>query len=168
MNKHPLRVFLSLGSNLGSRKTNLESALEHLSKEGLPALNTSSIYRTEPVDFLDQPEFLNLACEINCLETPEHLLKICQMIERGMGRIRKRNKGSRIIDIDIIYFGNQSIRQPELRIPHQRRLFRRFVLVPLREIAPDFVDPLEKKTIQELLEVCPDTSLVELIDRPLE
>jgi 2-amino-4-hydroxy-6-hydroxymethyldihydropteridine diphosphokinase len=162
------RVFLSIGSNLDNPERNLRAALNNLSASNLPMVSKSSIYRTEPVDFLDQPEFLNLACEVRCSMTPDQLLKTCQLIEREMGRIRLKNKGPRIIDIDILYFGKRVINGKGIEIPHPRILFRRFVLEPLAEIAPEFMDPIKDKPIFNLLEDCTDTSLVDRTNLFLE
>jgi 2-amino-4-hydroxy-6-hydroxymethyldihydropteridine diphosphokinase len=147
---------------------NLETALSSLEKAGISIIRRSPVYRTAPVDYIDQPEFLNLACEIRFPDSPTGLLKICQKIEQAMGRSRKNDKGPRVIDIDILYFGNREIRYPGLVIPHPRRLMRRFVLIPLSEIADGFIDPLEQKTILQLLEKCPDTSMVEMVGELLD
>jgi len=124
----------------------------------------SSLYETEPVDFLDQGWFLNAAAEIETELAPEVLMRLLLEIERSMGRERRIPKGPRLIDIDILLYGNNSVRSPELKIPHPRMTERRFVLVPLAEIAPDLRHPVFKKTIAELLALTPDQSEVRRYD----
>lgn len=127
-------------------------------------MRQSSLYETEPVDFLDQGWFLNAAAEIETELAPEVLMRLLLEIERSMGRERRIPKGPRLIDIDILLYGNNSVRSPELKIPHPRMTERRFVLVPLAEIAPDLRHPVFKKTIAELLALTPDQSEVRRYD----
>jgi 2-amino-4-hydroxy-6-hydroxymethyldihydropteridine diphosphokinase len=158
------KVFLSLGSNLGSRVEQIRAALHRLSNKGLTLINRSSCYRTEPVENRAQPEFINLACEIGCSVSPRRLLSFCLDVERDLGRIRTEFKGPRTIDIDIIYYEKKILKIPGLQIPHSSRLSRRFVLEPLVEIAPDFVDPVNGKTLLQLLQECSDTARVNKLD----
>jgi 2-amino-4-hydroxy-6-hydroxymethyldihydropteridine diphosphokinase len=109
----------------------------------------SSVYETEPVGLVNQPRFLNLACEVVTRLSPEGLLALFKGIEQKMGRY-SRSGEPRIIDIDIVLFGDQVINTPNLVIPHPRMHERGFVLIPLAEIAPDFVHPVLKKSIKEL------------------
>lgn len=141
-------VYLSLGSNLGNRQTNLDQALK-LIGERMRLGKVSSIYDTEPVGLTNQPRFLNLACEVFTRLSPEGLLALLKGIELKMGRYSRTGE-PRIIDIDIVIFGDQVINTPNLVIPHPRMHERAFVLIPLTEIAPDVVHPVLKKTIKEL------------------
>ncbi len=141
-------VYLSLGSNLGNRQANLDMAL-HLLSERMRMGKVSSIYDTEPLGNVNQPRFLNLACEVFTRLSPEGLLALSKGIERKMGRY-SRSGEPRVIDIDIILYGDTVLDTPDLVIPHPRMAERSFVLMPLAEIAPDLVHPVLKKTIKEL------------------
>ncbi len=143
-----VKVYLSLGSNLGNRQENLDRALKLLS-ERMRMGKVSSIYDTEAVGPISQPRFLNLACEVFTRLAPEGLLALVKGIELKMGRY-SRSGEPRIIDIDIILYGDQVINTPSLVVPHPKMHERSFVLVPLAEIAPDFVHPVLKKTMKEL------------------
>ncbi len=153
-------IYLSLGSNLGDRKAHLRKALEKLQDKGVLLVQESSIYETEPVDVPDQPDFLNLVCQVKTQLEPEALLAACQEIESEMGRLRGKIKGARNIDIDILFYGRQRIEKPFLRIPHLSLQQRNFVLIPLAEIAPDFRDPVTDKTVHELRWRSPDGARV--------
>ncbi len=115
---------------------------------------------TEPVELPEQPEFLNLVCRVQTELKPEALLRACQEIESEMGRIRKEIKGARNIDIDILFYGQQILQRPSLRIPHPAWCKRNFVLIPLAEIAPDFRDPVTAKTVSQLRWESPDGARV--------
>jgi 2-amino-4-hydroxy-6-hydroxymethyldihydropteridine diphosphokinase len=156
------RAFFSLGTNLGDRAANLERATAELASHGVEVLRRSSIYETEPVDFLNQPWFLNCAAEAVTTLSPTELLDALQQIEKSMGSSKAVPKGPRLIDLDILFFGNQSVRAPGLEIPHPRMALRRFVLVPLAEIAPDFVHPVLKITVRQMLAATSDRSTVRL------
>ena len=153
-------IYLSLGSNLGDRKTNLQRALERLQEKGILLLDQSSIYETEPVDGAEEPDFLNLVCRVQTELEPEALLRACQEIESGMGRLRRKIKGPRNIDIDILFYGQQIWQAPSLTIPHPAWCRRNFVLIPLAEIAPDFRDPLTGKTVKQRRWESPDGARV--------
>jgi 2-amino-4-hydroxy-6-hydroxymethyldihydropteridine diphosphokinase len=142
-------VFLSLGSNVGKREANLKTALDRLGSFG-EVVAASSFYETEPVEFAAQPWFLNCAVKLNTEKMPKQLLTGVMDIERKMGRRRVREKGPRIIDIDILLFGNSIIATKGLTIPHAAMHARRFVLEPLAEIAPEARHPIFNRTVREL------------------
>jgi 2-amino-4-hydroxy-6-hydroxymethyldihydropteridine diphosphokinase len=153
-----MRVYIALGSNLGNREEYLRAAVRGLSERQVDITVTASVYSTAPRDVLDQPRFLNTAIEADTTLSPQELLAACLDIEKNNNRIRDAAimKGPRTLDIDIIFYGTEIIRTPDLTIPHPRFALRRFVLAPLAEIAPNFVDPVSGKTIAELLAHCPD------------
>ena len=156
-------IFLSLGSNLGDRGQNLQEALVALEKWGIKIIRTSSIYETEPIGNHDQPMFLNMVVQIETEKSPQDLLMIIHSIERANGRVRTSEQwGPRTLDIDLLLYGDEMLEQPDLKIPHPHLQERKFVLVPLNEIAPDFVHPVLKKTVRQLLESCDDTSRINL------
>lgn len=127
-------------------------------------MRQSSLYETEPVDFLDQDWFLNSVAEIETELGAEELMRLLLAVERSMGRERRIPKGPRSIDIDVLLYGDDIVRSPELKIPHPRMTERRFVLAPLAEIAPDVRHPVFQKTIAELLALTPDQSEVRRYD----
>jgi 2-amino-4-hydroxy-6-hydroxymethyldihydropteridine diphosphokinase len=153
-------IYLALGSNIGDRPKNLHSAIEHLNKEAVHVRRSSSIYETEPVDYLDQPWFLNEVVEVESQLQPLQLLQRLRSIENVMGSTKLVPKGPRLLDLDILLYGQQTIDTPELQIPHPRMHLRRFVLVPLVEIAPELHHPNWAGTTAQLLAACPDTSQV--------
>ncbi len=159
-------IYLSLGSNLGDREAQLKKALEELHQKGVLVVKESSIYETEPVDAPDQPDFLNLVCQVETSLEPESLLSACQKIESGMGRRRGKPKKARNIDIDILLYGRRIVDKPLLKIPHPAWQQRSFVLIPLREIAPDFRDPVSDQTVEVLQQQsCDDSRVTPYIDR---
>ncbi len=134
-------VYFSLGSNVGEREANLRSAIAALQPSGIQVKRVSSIYETEPVDFLDQPWFLNCVVEAETELQPHALLQSLRAIESHLGSQKEFAKGPRKLDLDILLYNSQTIATPDLQIPHPRMLQRRFVLTPLAEIAPQLKHP---------------------------
>lgn len=147
-------VYLSLGSNLGDRQLHLQRAVAHLKQGGIEIQRQSSLYETEPQDVARQPWFLNIVVRCETQLFPVQLLKVLQRIERELGRVRVGavRRGPRIIDIDILLYGNAVIDTPQLTIPHPRMTERRFVLGPLLEIAPEIRHPVTKQLIRKYLD----------------
>jgi 2-amino-4-hydroxy-6-hydroxymethyldihydropteridine diphosphokinase len=153
-------VFLLLGANLGEREATLLKAKMLISEQIAPILLQSHLYETAPWGVTDQPSFLNQVVQIETDLLPLDILKKTLAIEKQLGRERRLRWGARMIDIDMLYYGDFILETTDLQLPHPRLHERRFTLVPLAEIAPDFVHPLLKKTNQELLEKCTDTGIV--------
>lgn len=151
-------VYLSLGSNLGDRSASLRTAIEALAPAGVLAKKVSSFYETEPVDFLDQPWFLNCVVEAETTLSPFDLLHELRKIETELGSKKEFDKGPRLLDMDILLYGNKTIDSPELQIPHLRMLQRNFVLAPLAEIAPNLQHPSWRSTAAQFLAASPDKS----------
>lgn len=150
------RVFIGLGGNLGDPRSAMASAIRALDKaDGLELVAVSSLYRTPPWGKTDQPDFLNAVAELRCRLEPRQLLDLCLQTERSLKRERRERWGPRIIDIDILAFGDREVAEPGLEIPHPRIADRAFVLVPLAEIAGDFV--IAGKSVSAMLEAA-DTS----------
>jgi len=154
-------IYLSLGSNLGERAEHIARAVAALGDAGVRVLRQSALYRTEPVDFTAQPWFLNCVLEAETALLPRQLLRATQQVERALGRRKLVRRGPRAVDIDILLYGAARVATPELEIPHPRMAERRFVLVPLAEIAPALRHPLLQKSVAELLADCPDRSAVQ-------
>ena len=162
-------IYLSLGSNLGDRESNIASSIAMLgayieNKD----IRTSSFYVSEPLYNTNQPPFINIIVELNTVFTPFQFLDKIHDIEKMLGRKIDREKNApRTIDIDIVLFGDAFIETAELTIPHSHALLRKFVLVPLAELVPDKIFPGTKHKMIDLLEKCPDTSIVDkyLIDK---
>jgi 2-amino-4-hydroxy-6-hydroxymethyldihydropteridine diphosphokinase len=153
-------VYLSLGSNVGDRDENLKAAIAALPAAGVQVRRVSSFYETEPVDYLDQAWFLNCVVQAETELPPLELLRRLRGVEARMGSKKLIAKGPRLIDIDILLYGQETMDTSELQVPHPRMAQRRFVLVPLAEIAPGLRHPSWSGTAQELLAETPDKSEV--------
>jgi 2-amino-4-hydroxy-6-hydroxymethyldihydropteridine diphosphokinase len=158
-----IRVFLGLGTNLGDRRRNLQEARAVLSQR-MEILNESSIYETAPWGYLDQPAFLNQVIEAQTALSSLNLLDLLKDTEKELGRQENFRYGPRLIDLDLLFYDNRIIRTPCLQVPHPRLTQRAFVLVPLAEIAPDFVHPQNKQTITQLLAALTDMGGVQKCD----
>lgn len=154
-------IFILLGSNVGDCQANLLNARQEISRGIGKIITTSSVYKTAPWGNTHQPNFYNQVIEINSPLTPDNLLEGILDIEKRLGREREVKWGPRIIDIDILLWGARTMKTPHLTIPHPELPHRRFALLPLTEIAPEFLHPGEKKTIRDLLEACTDPLKVE-------
>lgn len=154
-------VILALGSNLGDRCANLRQALKALSAK-VSFIKTSSIYETPPWGFIEQPVFLNQVISGNTPLNPHELLTFVKGIEQEMGRIKNFQNGPRLIDIDILLFGEQIIHTADLVIPHPRMLERGFVLLPLAEIEPELTIPGTNKTVLDYLHKADQTGIFKI------
>ncbi len=143
-------VYLGLGSNLGDRMGNLASAVEHL-YEKVKIKKLSSVYETEPLYYEEQPKFLNAVLSATTMLAPTELLHFVKSIERKALRKLSFRNAPRLIDIDILFYGDRVIHTEEATVPHPRIAERAFVLVPLAEIAPELVHPVSQRKISELL-----------------
>jgi len=149
------RIYLSLGSNIGDREANLRKAVEQLAAQDVRVLHTSRIYETEPVDYVNQAWFLNQVVEAETALFPMQLLTRVAKVERDLGRKRTVRRGPRTIDIDILFYGAAVVETARLQIPHPRVAERRFVLVPLAELAPELRHPVTHRTVRQMLESAP-------------
>lgn len=155
----PVTTHLGLGSNLGDRGARLGEAAERLRHaDGIVSVALSSFYETSPVGGPPQGWFLNAAARVVTTSPPRELLATCLEIERAMGRVRGPVNGPRVIDLDVLLYADRVVAEPGLLIPHPEMLRRRFVLVPLAEIAANVLHPVERESIASLLERLPASS----------
>jgi len=159
-----VNVVLLLGSNIEPRKEYLDRAIEILKEDIGTMTNVSKIYQSEPWGFEAKVRFLNMAIVFNTDKSAKEVLTICLKTEQRLGRERKIESGyaSRKVDVDVLYYGDEIVNQPELIIPHPRLHLRRFALIPLTDVVPDMVHPILKKNQTELLDECKDKLGVEL------
>jgi len=147
-----MKVYVGLGSNLGERESMIRLALEDLSR--LPEtqlVRASSLYDTEPVGEVDQPNFLNAVAQLETGLSPRQLMWNLRLIEKRLGRVRTRRWGPRTMDLDLLFYGDEVIEDPDLRVPHPELAARSFVLVPLLELDPLLVHPVTRETLLHLL-----------------
>ena len=149
---------MHLGSNQGERKLQLARAIQMIEESIGPIWASSSYYETKAWGMTDQPDFINVAVEVEQYKTPMQLLNVVNEIEDRIGRVRKEKWGPRLIDIDIIFMEDIVMDTDRLTIPHKWMKNRNFVLYPLHEIAPNFVHPVLNKSVKELLEECEDST----------
>ncbi len=155
------KVLLSIGSNLGDSSAVISEAIAIIAEGGfLSNIILSSLYHTAPVGFTDQPQFTNAAITGETTLCPHKLLDNLKQVEKLLGRITREQWHEREIDIDIILFGDQIIKQEDIQIPHERMHERNFVLVPSAEIAPDSINPQTGLTISQMLDQCKDEASV--------
>jgi 2-amino-4-hydroxy-6-hydroxymethyldihydropteridine diphosphokinase len=157
-------IYLLLGTNLGNRLSNLRSAAERLIAQQIQIIEESSIYETASWGNTNQPAFLNVVVEVSTSHDPELLLEKILFVEQEMGRIREKKWGSRIIDIDILYYHDMIIETADLHVPHPGIPDRKFTLVPLVELNPFGLHPVSQKNQMELLASCTDTLDCRLTD----
>jgi 2-amino-4-hydroxy-6-hydroxymethyldihydropteridine diphosphokinase len=155
-------VFISLGSNLGNRTENLKNAIHFIELRLGAMIRQSSVYETKPWGKSDQPDFFNQVIQVDAEKSPEECLLILSTIEEQMGRKRKDKWGARLIDLDLLYVNDIIMDTEGLSLPHPGIPQRRFVLVPLAEIAPNFIHPQLQKSNQQLLKECSDLLEVKL------
>lgn len=154
-------AYIGIGSNLGSAITNCRQAIALLNEHPkIKVISRSSFYETEPVGPQDQNWFINAVVEIKTDLEPLSLLDALLAIEVEMGRIREEKWGPRIIDLDILLYGNLTLNNSRLEIPHPEMIYRRFVLAPLAELTPNSIHPTVKKSIQQLLSELPEDKKV--------
>lgn len=151
---------LGLGSNVGDRRSRLQRAIGDLASSRLEIVQTSSLYLTEPVDYPDQPWFLNQALLIRTRLPPYRLLARCLEIEEALGRQRRLPKGPRAIDVDILLYADRVLSDRKLTIPHPRFHLRRFALTPAAEVAAEWIHPRLGLSLADLLERCRDPAQV--------
>jgi 2-amino-4-hydroxy-6-hydroxymethyldihydropteridine diphosphokinase len=149
-------AYLLTGGNLGNRAESLKNAVAMIAGSAGNVLQLSSLYETAAWGTKDQPDYLNQAVLLETKQTASDLLHTLLNIEKQLGRFRQEKYGARVIDIDILFFNNEIVKEHDLIIPHPHIQNRRFVLVPMVEIAPEYCHPILNKTMAELLEVCPD------------
>ena len=145
-----ITAYVALGTNLGNLRENLDEALKRLAAQGLSLTKVSTYIDTDPYGVTDQPRFLNAVCEVRTELSAQALLKMLLATELEMGRVRLRHWGERIIDLDLIFYGDDVINEPDLVVPHPDMQNRDFVLRPLAEIAPGKMHPVLHKTIADL------------------
>ncbi len=145
-------AIIAIGTNLGNKKKNIETAIKKIAQKGINVTKQAKFYETAPYGYMEQPAFLNTAIEIKTDLSPKKLLDTLLKIENEMGRVRKVHWGSRIIDLDIIFFDNLIIDEKNLKVPHPDMQNRIFVLKPLMDISPYRVHPIFCETVKTLFE----------------
>ncbi|PKB79190.1 MAG: 2-amino-4-hydroxy-6-hydroxymethyldihydropteridine diphosphokinase [SAR202 cluster bacterium Io17-Chloro-G9] len=162
----PVTVYLGLGSNLGRREDNLRRAIGLLRRWVRPQ-QSSPVYETAPWGFSQQPDFLNCILEAQATLTPRQVLASVKALERGMGRQPVARYGPRLIDVDILFYGGETVDSPDLQIPHPRLQQRAFVLVPLADLAPHLTHPALNLTVVQMADGVAGKEGVKLWGPPL-
>jgi 2-amino-4-hydroxy-6-hydroxymethyldihydropteridine diphosphokinase len=156
-------VYLGLGSNIGNRAEYLRKAVDAIQKlDACTVKQISSIYETEPRGNTDQPDFLNQVIEVETQLGPKELLHECKKMEQALGRKNGKTGEPRTIDIDLLLYSDCVVEETDVQLPHPRIQVRRFVLVPLNEIAPDVTIPGSGRAVREALEACADKGGIKL------
>lgn len=150
-------IFLITGGNIGNRKKNLQRAAESIQQQIGTIIKSSKIYETAAWGITDQPSFYNQVLIVQTNYSASKVMEEILAIEENMGRVRTMKNAARIIDIDILFFNEETVNEQNLIIPHPEIINRRFVLVPLNELAPTMIHPVLKKSIADLLSECNDT-----------
>lgn len=150
-------LYLLLGGNLGDRPSHLADARKSIAAAVGPITQRSKLYETAAWGNTEQPSFLNQVLKVQTEVKPEQVLQKVNSIEQELGRVRLEHWGARVIDIDILFYDQRVLQSQRLTVPHPQLHLRRFTLLPLAEIAPRLVHPVLGKTVEELLEMCPDT-----------
>ena len=160
-------IYLLLGTNLGDRAANLRTACDRLQELGISIVRSSPVYETEPWGISDQPSFYNTVLQVATPLDVYGLLDRCLETERQMGRQRVIRWGERIIDVDILYYGEEVIHTPDLTVPHPGIAVRRFTLLPLCDLCPNEVHPVLGQSNRTLLDTCPDTLACDRVSKSL-
>jgi 2-amino-4-hydroxy-6-hydroxymethyldihydropteridine diphosphokinase len=155
-------VYLALGTNLGNRLLNLNTAINNLTPQ-MNVKKKSPVYETPPWGFADQPAFLNQVVQVETYEGPEPLLKHLKRLETALGRVPNFQNGPRLIDIDILFYDDLVLNTASLVIPHPRLHERTFVLAPLADIAPELIHPVLHKSVREMLAGISSDEVVKVI-----
>jgi 2-amino-4-hydroxy-6-hydroxymethyldihydropteridine diphosphokinase len=164
-----VQVFIGLGSNLGDRAYYLHQALvEIANSQQIIIKKYSSVYETEPVGKKEQPQFFNMVAELESTLLPQDLMQRLKEIENTLGRTHTEHWGPREIDLDILYYGGEVFNDEKLQLPHPEIVNRRFVLVPMNELAGEFLDPMQRLSMKELLRRCSDIKTVRKISPPID
>ena len=150
------KVYVLLGGNIGNRKKYIAAALRQIEKKLGKVSRTSSLYQTAAWGNTDQPDFLNRVIIVHTDQTAEKCLETCLLIEASLGRVRTFKNAPRTIDIDLLFYNKSIVKQKSLCLPHPALHLRRFVLVPLNELSPNFKHPVLQQTIHQLLIKCKD------------
>ena len=157
-------AYIGIGSNLGNKAENIRKAI-NLIEEKCKILKASPLFETEPMYYKNQDRFLNCATKIETELKPQELLAFLLSVEKKFGRVRTIKNGPRTVDLDILFYGGEIIKSNNLIIPHPRLHERLFVLEPLKEICPDFVHPVLRKSISELYSAAHDSEPVKIIHK---
>lgn len=158
------KAYLLIGGNIGNRPDNIKTACDLLEQQIGKIIKFSSVYETDAWGNINQPDFLNQVLLIKTLLNAHDCMQQILSIENKMGRIRDKKNDPRIIDIDVLFFNDEIINEPHLTIPHPQIQNRKFVLVPMNELSPDFIHPVLNKTINNLLSISNDELEVRLLN----